>query len=52
MRATPSRTSSTVPTSDIVGGAEIGRRDLPEQDVLELAGTENGIGGHEVRRPG
>jgi hypothetical protein len=35
-----------------VGGAEIGGRDFPEQDVLQLARTEDGVSGHEVRRPG
>ena len=48
MRAMPSFTSSTVPTSDDVGSCEVGGFDLAEQDVLELAGTEGGVGGHVV----
>ena len=31
-----------------VGGRQVGGRDLAEQDVLELARTQNGIGGHVV----
>ena len=48
MRATPSRTSSTVPTSETSAVGEVGRRDLLEEDVLELAGTEDDISGHVV----
>ena len=31
---------------------EVGRFDLAEQDVLDLAGAKNGIGGHVVGMPG
>ena len=46
MRAMPSRTSSTVPTSDTSAVARSADCDLAEQDVFELARTKNGIGRH------
>ena len=48
MRAMPSLTSSTVPTSSTSSAREVGGCDLAEEDVLDFAGTEGGVGGHDL----